>query len=384
MTFIIPAAVHLMQTDWDLDGLANGAFAGTSEAQPGTRNTKTNGSLPLTGTGATAFVNTQTSSATGPLRGTYWRFLATGGYDVSVNTKLLVWNWQFNAPNRIQCATVANDGVVLRLGTGSGAPPANYRTWNIAGNDTVGGQARENPKMIIIDLNASDHDNIIGTYDNTDIQSFGFGTVRFNISATSTIQYFFPRLFIFDTTKAATNIPRFTGATSTWDDTITAMGTTYNTKITDEWLKRAGDVFSIACPIEFGDNATSTQFNDNGAFVFWPNSNDATDPRVRITSQAFRVYANLRNNVVDTLTLSGFYNCGNSNPDWDLNLSNASVITLDGFRLISAGVVDIGSSVTGSASFDQCDIVNITNNGANLDGSSFKNPNGNHLLSLVV
>ncbi len=68
-----------MQVDWDLDARARGAFAGTGEAQPATRNTKAQGSLPLTGSNATGFVNTQGSSATGPLRGTYWEFLATGG-----------------------------------------------------------------------------------------------------------------------------------------------------------------------------------------------------------------------------------------------------------------------------------------------------------------
>ena len=143
MSFNIPAAVHLMQTDWDVDARARGAFAGASEAQPGTRNTKTRGSLPLSGLAATGFVNTQASSSTGPLRGVYWEFLVSGGYDVSVNTKLVVWNWQFNVPNRIQTPVKNNDGVVFRLGSGSASPPTNYKTWQIAGNDTVGGQARE-------------------------------------------------------------------------------------------------------------------------------------------------------------------------------------------------------------------------------------------------
>ncbi len=383
MTFVIPTAVHLMQVDWDVDARARGAFAGTGEAQPATRNTKVNGSLPLTGSNATGFVNTQASSATGPLRGVYWEFLASGGYDVSTDTKLVVTNWQFNAPNRVQCATKANDGVVFRLGTGSGSPPTNYRTWQIAGNDTVGGQARENPKMIVIDMNVSDHDAVIGTYDNTDVQCFGFGTVRFNLSGTSTIQHFHQRVFVFDTTKGATNIPRFTGASSDWDDCITAMGTAFDTKITDEWLKREGTVFSIACPIEFGDNSTATTFNDNGAFVFWPDSDTASDPRVHVTDQAFRVYANLRDNAADTLTLSGFYDCGDSYPPWDFDSDLASTITVEGARFNRTGDFAMGSSVTGAATFNDCGVVQLNHASADLDGSTFRNPHGDHLLQLV-
>ena len=176
MTFIIPGAVHLMQTDHDVDARSRGDFAGVGEAQPATRNTKAQGSLPLTGSDATAFVNTQASSATGPLRGSYWEFLATGGYDVSNDTKVCVMVWQYNAPNRVQQATKANNGVVFRAGSGSGSPPTNYRTWQISGNNTVGGQDRKYPLAMVVDLNAIDFDAEIGTFDNTDVQVFGIGT----------------------------------------------------------------------------------------------------------------------------------------------------------------------------------------------------------------
>lgn len=371
-----------MQADHDVDARSRGDFAGASEAQPATRNTKVNGSLPLTGSNATAFVNSQGSSATGPLRGVYWEFLASGGYDVSSDTKVMVFTWQFNAPNRIQCATKSNDGVVVRLGSGSGSPPTNYRTWQVAGNDTVGGQARENPKMVVIDLNVADHDAVVGTFDNTDVQAFGMGTVRFNISGGSTIQWFLQRVFIFDTTKNATNIPRFTGTGSDWDDVITAMGTAYNTKTTDEWLRREGTVFSIASPIEFGDNSTATTFDDNGAFVFWPDTNVASDPRVHVTEQAFRVYMNLRNNAADTATFSGFYDCGDSYPPWDFDQDDSAVVTFSGPTFQRTGQFDMGSSVTGSATFNDCGTVWCMDNAVDLDGSTFRNPNGNHLLRL--
>lgn len=384
MSFTIPTAVHQMQTDWDVDARARGAFAGTGEAQPATRNTKVQGSLPLTGSNATAFVNTQASSATGPLRGVYWEFLATGGYDVSTDTKVCIMVWQYNAPNRVQQATKANDGVVFRAGTGSGSPPTNYRTWQISGNDTVGGQDRKYPLAMVVDLNDTSQDATIGTYDNTDVQCFGFGTVRFNIAGTSTLQYFFARTFVFDTTKGATNIPRFTGAGSSWDDMITAVGTVYNTKITNDWIIREGTVFSYSAPVEIGDNSTATTFNDNGASVFWPNTNSASDPRVRVTDQAFRVYLNLRNNAADTATFSGFYNAGDSNPPWDFDQDDAAVVTFNNPTFVNTGTFTLGSSITGPATWDGCGIVDFADNGVDVDGSTFRNPNSTHLLRLAL
>lgn len=383
-SFVIPDAVHLMQTDWDLDARARGAFAGAGEAQPATRNTKVNGSLPLTGSNATGFVNTQGSSATGPLRGVYWEFLASGGYDVSSDTKVCIMVYQYNAPNRVQCATKANDGLVFRSGTGSGSPPTNYRTWQIGGNDTVAGQDRKYPLAVVIDLNDTSNDATVGTYDNTDVQCFGFGTVRFNISGSSTLQYFFARTFVFDTTKGATNIPRFIGADTDWDETINAVGTAYNTKITNDWITREGSVFSYASPVQIGDNDAVTTFNDNGATVFWPNSNSANDPRVRVTDQAFRVYLNLRNSPADSATFSGFYDAGDSNPDWDFDQDDDAVVTFNGPTFRNTGQFDVGSSVSGSATFDNCGVVWFNDNGVDLDGSTFRNPNGDHLVRLAA
>lgn len=384
MTFTIPTAVHQMQTDWDVDARARGAFSGSGEAQPSSRQLKVNGSLPITGADATSFVNNQSSSSTGPLRGVYWEFLSSGGYNVSTDTKLMIVCVQFNAPNRIQMTTKANDGFVWRFGTGSGSPPSNYRTWQIGGNDTVLGQARENPRMIVMDLNVGGQDATVGTYDNTNVQCFGAGTVRFNISGTANQLYYFSRLFVFDTTKNASNIPRFTGTGSSWDDIITARGTAYNTKITDEWIAREGTVFSYAAPFEIGNNSTATTFNDNGVSVFWPDSAVSTDPRVHVTEQAFRGYLNLRNNAADTATFSGLYDCGNSYPPWNFDQDDAAVVTFSSPTFKRTGQFDVGSSITGPATWDDCGVVYYQDNGVDLDGSTFKNPHGDHLVRLAL
>ncbi len=379
MTFTIPTAVHLMQVDWDNDARARGAFNGSGETQWSTRSTKAQGSLPLTGSAASNFVN---NTATGT-QGVWWEFLATGGYDVSTNTRVCIFTYQHNAPNRLELDTKANNGIIFRLGTGSGTPPSNYRTWQMGGQDTRIGKERAFPVHLVCDLSDTSHDASTGTFDNTNIQCFGMGSKTLNMGG-STTQVFMQRVFVFETVKNATNIPRFTGTGSDWDDIITALGTAYNTKIGHGWIQREGTIFSVACPIEIGNNSTATTFNDNGASVFWPNSNDSADPSVRVTEDAFRVYLNLRNNAADTATFSGFYDCGNSYPPWDFDQDDNAVVTFSGVTFKRTGQFDVGSSITGNATFDDCGVVYCQDNGVDLDGSIFKNPHGNHLLRLAA
>ena len=376
MTMTLPTQINLHTADHDADARArgkNGSF---------TMGTKVNGNMPLTSNAAQGN-NTTGSSQTGTPGIAHWEFAASPSEDVSSDTILFVWTWQFNAPNRVQVSDVGNDGIVFRIGSGNNSPPTDYKHFQIGGNDTIGGSAREQPKMIIIDLNDVSNESSGGTFDNTDVQTYGYGTVRFNISGNNTNLNFWQRAWLFDTTKNASRIPRFTG-TSDWDDLVDLIqGTDHSDIISNEWAGREGNVFTIACPIEFGDNSVETDFNDAGAFVFWPDSDVANDPRVRVTSQAFRVYANLRNNAADTLTLSGFYDCGNSFPAWDFDLDFACTITLTGATFKRTGIFDMGSSVTGAATFDDCEEVNLNHADADLDGSTFRNPAANYLLTLV-
>lgn len=380
MTFVIPTANHQFQADWDVDGLRRGPFDGTGEAQWATRNTKVNGSLPLTGSNATGFVNT---SATG-FQGCWWTFNTS--YDVSTDTKVVVFLYQHNAPNRLELETVGNNGIVFRLGTGSATTtvgPTDYRTWQMGGRDTRIGKERAFPVHLVCDMNNTSQEATVGTFDNTDVEFIGFGSKTLNMGGTTT-QVFLQRMFVLDTTKNATNIPRFTGASSDWDDIITAMGTAYNTKITHGWLAREGSVFAMACPWEIGDNSTATTFNDNGASVFWPNNDDPTDPSIRVTEQAFRGYLNLRNNAADTATFSGLYDCGDSYPLWDFDQDDAAVVTFTSPTFKRTGTFLVGSSITGPATFDDCGVVDCQDNGVDLNGSTFKNPHADHLLALAL
>jgi hypothetical protein len=135
---------------------------------------------------------------------------------VSTDTKVCIFLYQHNAPNRLEIDTNANEGIVFRLGTGSATTtvgPTNYKTWNTGGQDTGTGKAREFPVHIVVDMNDDSENAEIGTYDNTDVEFIGFGSRTANMGG-STTQVFLQRMFVLDTTKGATNIPRFTGSRS--------------------------------------------------------------------------------------------------------------------------------------------------------------------------
>jgi hypothetical protein len=375
MAFIIPIASDVMTQDWDTSTYKNLAF---SEGQPATRNTKAAGGLPISGPTATAFVNTTSSSPTGAIKGTYWDFEATqAGHNVSVNTQIAAFCFQFNAPNRIQCATKVNNGIVFRAF--SGASPTNYKTWQIGGNNSVLGQAQGGNAYVIIDLNDLGNDAEVGTYNNTDVRGWGFGTVRFNLAATSSTQYFFSRFFIFDTVKNGAKIPRFTGA-SDWDDVIFAQdGTDFSTKITNLY-QQLGRTFSITTPFEFGDGSDTGTFSDGGDTVVSPGNNIAGDHRTRLTNQAMRVY----NRTNFTTILSGAYFWGTA-ADWDFEDGTS---TLSG---VFSGMGDfiLGALTTATGVFTLASgkkvIVNST---ADIDGITVNGDvelnSANHLTDVTI
>ena len=383
MAFVIPTTAPGMV---NLHTVAHGSDTGFDRGTEGTGSlgTKTQGNLPLT-SNAMQRTNTTTSSATGVLSALHKNF-QTGGtaHNVATDTRVLIFTFQFNAPNRIQVSDVANKGITLTLGSGAASPPTQRKDFYVGGNDTLLGKSREQPRMIVIDLNDTSHDAGTG-FVNTDVQTYGFGTVRFDIVGTSTCLTFYSRCWCLSTTKTSSDIPYFTG-TSDWSQMPDLInGTDHTDIIGNEWLaNEGGNVFTLAAPMRFGNNSTLTNFNDAGASVFWPDTNVASDPRVRVTEQAFRVYSYLT--ASDSLTLSGLYDCGNSFPPWDFEnagVSGAS-ITLNGATFKRTGIFKMGAPVTGAATFDNCKLIDIVDNVADLDGSTFSNPNGTHLLSLTA
>lgn len=360
MTFTLPSAQYLMTSNASTNRGVNGSPATGS---------KVAGNLPITSNAAQLQNNTG-SSLTGTPDRIYFGLdgqNTTTGYDVSTNTRVLVCSVQYNAPNRIQSSTLANEGASATVV--SGTTEANFRRWFIGGNDTPFCSSQAGPVTICIDPTASGRDAEGGTFDETDFSGWGFGCVRFNLSGTSTLLCFFQRVFLFETTKGSTGIPKFTGASADWDDAFTAVqGSDYTNKI-GAWLTKSGNSFFVPCPFQFGDGSTATTFDDGGAIVTSPANNAAGQENFRLSDQAMRVYLNQRDNAADSVTLSGSYSWGTAAP-WDFDEDNLASCNITGAVFSGMGDFTLGGSVTGAATFTLASGSNVIINGANLDGST--------------
>jgi len=373
MTISLPAAVNLHTLNHSVDararGITNGAVQGL---KPG-------GNLPLT-TSAAVVVNNTASSQTGTWTALHWEFLATGGYDVSSETRVAIFGIQFATADRIQISDLVNDGIAIRIGSGIGSPPSNYKHYQVGGRDRPLASSMVQSLPVVIDLNDTSNESTGGTFDNTDVQTYGPGNVRWDMFGTLNGLMVISRAFVFTTAVDSADIPLFTGAGSDWDDLVDfVQGADFTDKI-GEWCFRNGSTVVVPIPWQIGDGTTATTFNDNGDTIVGPPHDDVNDPRFRLTSQALRGYIRLRDNAADIVTLSGTYNFIDSNkPDLDFDVSNAAVITLTGSTWIGRGPITLGSSVAGAATWDRCGTVDATA-GPDVDGSIFKSPTNDALL----
>lgn len=347
---------------------------------PTNTGTKAAGSLPITGV-ATEFDNNSNGTTKG-----YAKEFENGqspAYDVSTDTKVMLWHNQSNAPNRIQHDTVANGGVIIRIYSGTGSPPTNYRDFYVGGNDTPNSECIKGQYPYVIDLNDATHDASSGTFDNTDVTSFAILVTRLNLAGTSTSWNYQGKLYVCDTTKTSSDTPTFSGSGASFQDAVDLIqGSDYTDKL-GNWVRKIGDVIFVDLPFRIGDNSTATTFNDNGATIISPVANDSNDPRVRITTQAMRVYLNLRNNAADTATFSGTY-IWQTRADWDFDQDDAAVVTFNSPTFRGMGEFTLGSSITGPATWDDTNAVIFADTGVDVDGATFRNPNGNHALELTA
>lgn len=356
MSFILPSAQYLMTSNATNNrGVIGGAGLSL----------KTAGNLPIT-TKGTQFTNTS------GFRGVFFGLTSqssSSSFDVSLQTKVLVTSFQFNAPNRIQISTKADNGMVCRIGSGDSIPPSNYKQFQIGGSDTPLASSQVGPVTTCIDLNALGNEGFGGTFNNTNVQAFGLVATKANIAGTSSMQLFMQRVFLFDTTKNASNIPRFVGSNSNWGDAFFALnGSDYTTKI-GAWITKVGSAYFVPCPFEFGDGVNLTVFDDEGATIISPADNADGAENYRLTDQAMRVYLNLRDNSSDTVTLSGAYNWGTA-AYWDFNQSDAASVVLQGAIFNGMGQFTLGSSVVGNATFNLSAGSDVVVIGANIDGST--------------
>ena len=289
---------------------------------------------------------------------------STSGYNMSADSRLIICSVQYNAPNRIQSNTMANEGASFTVV--SGTTETNYKRFNIGGNDTPFGSSQAGPVTLCIDPTSLSNDSTGGSFNNTDVSGWGFGASKTNLSGGSSMQTFFQRMFLLQTTKDSADIPKFTGS-SDWGQAFTAVqGTNYTNKI-GAWISQVGSAFFIPCPWQIGDGTSSTTFNDNGVVIVSPSDNAGKAENFRLTNQSMRVYLSFRASG-DSAVLSGSYNWGTAAP-WDFNQSNSSACTISGATFNGMGDFTCGSSVSGAATFSLASGSKVVSNGSNLDGS---------------
>ena len=289
---------------------------------------------------------------------------ATTTVDVTVDTRVLVWSLQYNAPNRIQSSDFANGGSRFRLGSGS-SPNQNYLDFFIGGNDTPFCASQAGPVTICIDLSVTNNQLDVGNFDPSQVSAYGHASVRRNLVGSSTTQTFFQRSFLFTTTKGSSNIPTFTGV-SDFDDAVNLVqGSGYTTKI-GAWLTKSGSSFFIPCPLSFGDGSSAVNFDDQGVSVVSPGDNVPNQENFRLTNNAMRVYLDTRDNAADSVILRGNYAWGTAAP-WDFSQSSSGTCTLSG-NFGGMGEFTLGSSVTANGVFALAAGSKVISQSAAIDG----------------
>ena len=362
MTFSLPAVNNLHETNAGGDAL----FAGNI-GSPNAVNTKEAGNLPITKDGSQFTITTDNQ-----LAGVSYFFKPTPGvYDVSSSTKVLLWHNQFNAPNRIQVADLANGGVRFRLYSGTTLFTLAYKDWYIGGNNSPFAECVKGQVPFVIDLNAGNETSSAGTFDNTSVTRYGIIVKSDFVVGTQGNINFQGSNYVLGTGKGDADIPVFTGASNFVQAVTLVQGTDYTNKI-GNWVRQTGSVVYMDMPFQIGDNTTQTTFNDNGVTVVSPTSNNTADPRFQLTNQAMQVHLNLRNSAADTCTMTGTYLWG-TRANFNFDLSNVSQTNITGATFRGMGDLTIGSSVSGAATFDNTGSVKLSNSLVSINGSTISN-----------
>jgi hypothetical protein len=349
MAFNLPSAQYLMRSN-----ASNNRGSFDNPYQNGLKN---GGNLPIT------FGGTQVTNSGGN-EGIYFGLasqISTTSFDASSNTKVIITSFQFNAPNRIQVGTKAQRGVVARLVSGSGT--SDYREFIIGGNDTPLASAQDGPVTICIDLSAISNNSDGGSYDNSNVTGWGFGTFKFNLVGGSSNLCYFQRVFLFDTEKGEPNLPTFTGV-SNFDDTVDIIqGDGYTTKI-GNWCKKSGLSIFLPCPFSFGDGVNPVQFDDEGISINSPSDNLNNQENFRLTNDAMRVHYNPSPNPLDnSVNLRSNYTWGTA-AKWNFDVDAPH--TLSG-NFTGMGDIISGSGGTISGNFNLASGSSVICNGANIN-----------------
>ena len=324
---------------------------------PGSIGKKANGGVPIT-KDATQWLET----TNGVLSGLIWDFSSTQNFGSS--KRIYVVSHQFNAPNRVQVDTKANNGMVVRIYSGT-----NYRQWQIGGNDTAFGKYRREPTAAVIDPRASgDTDN--GSYNPNSATRYGFAVKKYDLAGTSSNWNYVQNSVLMGTEKDDANTPRLYGSGVKLKDLHTKVFGTDYSDIEHVYTQSLGDTYFYACPFVIGhasQGSTATSFDDEGITVVSPKSNDSTDPRFRLTTDSMRVHLDLLSG--DTVNISGTYVWGTEAP-FDFDSSVGATITLNTPSFKGMGNITLGSDVSGPAIYTLGGTSRVVVNGADIDGST--------------
>lgn len=293
--------------------------------------------------------------------GLYWNFSSV--QDFVANEKIYIASHQFNAPNRIQMDTKANQGINVRMYTNM----SNYRLWTIGGNDTAFGVFRRAPTPFIIDPQAPGTVDT-GTYNPASVASYGIAVRKFNLTGTLSNWNYIQNSVLMDTTKTGTDIPRLYGNVKMRDLHTEVFGDLY-TNIQHVYTEAIGNTYYYMCPLVIGGASQglgATSFDDEGVTVVSPDSNNPADPRFQLTNKSMRTYLDLQ--AGDTAVFSGTYLWGTEAPfDHDSNVG--ATVTYNNASFNNMGTFTIGSDVSGKAAFNLAAGNEVVLNGGNISGT---------------
>ena len=345
---VLPDAINLHTTSWNADPLK----LVTINSPTSTSGTKPAGNLPISSNSAQ-----YQSNVVGTTKGLAYNIPSS--VDVSENTKIIVWAWQFNAPNRIQTDSYANEGIIARLYSDEGS--SNYREFVIGGNDKPSASSQAGALTFILDPNGNGYSSETGTFNLNNFSGYAFANKRLNLQGGSTSFVFFTRAFLFGTAQDSDDIPRFIGDSDYDDIILEVLGSDYTTKI-HTFVSKAGSTYTLLNPFAIGyasQGSNTTNFNDNGATVLSPSNNDISNPIYQLSDQAMRVHLDL--NSSDNATFSGTYIWG-TQADFNFNSSVGANVTLNNPTFNGIGRFFYGEDISGSVTITKSKRVELYTN----------------------
>ena len=328
---------------------------------------KANGGIPLSNQGCQFVIGNGTEEG-----GTYEYDATPTAHDYVADEKLIIYIIQWNAPNRIEMNTIANDGGTFRLQTGTGA---DYRIFPIAGNDTLFGKFASSPKVVVIDpVKQGDLIRDVGTYDPTSVLRYSFVCNSLDQGG-STCLIIPCNVYHVDHVKAAPDIPKIYGTSVQMKD---FHDDNFGTDFTDTFSLSSDElsdgIYNYSLPIQIGKASETTTGDDlapdgSNATYFSPSNALTSDPRFYITNKAMRVY--FVQGTALTWDLTALYSWG-TRADWEIE--SGVIWRPSGAFFTGMGLFKIDSgSMVGNATYNNVDAVQVSNNGADLDGSLFTN-----------